>query len=70
VLAFVIRVEECFSLYIMLSMILQLYALGTLIVGIGVAVSASNPVDPSHDKGSTSGVSDVAVKSPQQSEGN
>jgi hypothetical protein len=45
VLAFVIRVEECFSLYIMLSIILQLYALGTLIVGVGVAVE-SDSIDP------------------------
>jgi hypothetical protein len=67
--AFVIRVEECFSLYIMLSMILQLFALGILIVGIRAAVPASNPVDPSDDKVSTSGVSNVAVKSPQQPEG-
>jgi hypothetical protein len=50
----------------MLSMILQLNALVTLIVGIGVAVLGSNLVDPSDDTGSTSGVSDVAVMSPQQ----
>jgi hypothetical protein len=65
-LAFVIRVEERFSLYTMLSMILQVYAWVALIIGIAAAVEASDSVDPNI---SNSGVRDVTVKSLRQPEG-
>jgi hypothetical protein len=50
-LAFVIKVEECFSRYIMLSMILQFGGLAGLIGGIRLAVLASDSFDPNIKKG-------------------
>jgi hypothetical protein len=49
-IGFTIRIYKCFSLYIMLSMILQLGGLGTVYDGISTALSGGG-VDAQSKKG-------------------